>query len=99
MGLGQYYRGLSEHCLFGRTPEVLPYRKTEDGKRAQGKTAFVSEKGEHSEKPDQMRRWIEKVSHPPRIELFAREHYEGWDVWGDEVSNEIQKKLKEGVLE
>nr|DAW25642.1 MAG TPA: N6 adenosine methyltransferase subunit [Caudoviricetes sp.] len=28
---------------------------------------------------------IEKVSYAPRIELFAREKHEGWDVWGNEV--------------
>ena len=25
----------------------------------------------------------------PRIELFAREKTEGWDVWGNEVDNDI----------
>lgn len=85
MGLGQYYRGLSEHCLFGRTDKILPYQ-SKDGKRQQGKTAFIEPKGNHSEKPEKVRRWIEKVSHPPRIELFARERTTGWDVWGDEVS-------------
>ena len=33
-----------------------------------------------------MRRMIERVSYAPRIELFAREPHDGWDVWGDEVS-------------
>ncbi len=35
-GLGQYYRGLTEHCLFGRKG-MVPY-KTIDGKRQQGVT-------------------------------------------------------------
>lgn len=96
IGLGQYYRGLSEHCLFGATPDRLPYRETEEGKRAQGKTAFIEAKGEHSEKPEKMREWIEKVSHPPRIELFAREKVSGWDVWGNEVDeNIIIKKIND----
>ncbi len=91
-GLGQYYRGLTEHCLFARTEEILPYRDDGD-KRAQGKTGFIAQKGKHSEKPKQMREWIEKVSHPPRIELFARKKVDGWDVWGDEVED-IQKEEK-----
>jgi N6-adenosine-specific RNA methylase IME4 len=33
----------------------------------------------------QMREMIEKVSYEPRIELFARETFEGWDCWGNEV--------------
>ena len=32
-----------------------------------------------------MRDMIEKVSYAPRIELFARERFEGWDSWGNEV--------------
>ncbi len=95
IGLGQYYRGLSEHCLFCRTEDVLPYRETENGKRAQGKTAFIEEKGDHSEKPAQMREWIEKVSHPPRIELFAREKFKGWDTWGNEAPEQTKTRLKD----
>ena len=34
-GLGQYYRGQTEHCLFGVRGR-LPYRTTAEGKRAQG---------------------------------------------------------------
>jgi len=83
-GLGQYYRGMSEHCLFGRKG-VLPYRKKEDGKRAQGVTAFQAKRQEHSRKPDEMRTMIELVSYEPRIELFAREKFDGWDAWGNEV--------------
>ena len=91
IGLGQYYRGVSEHCLFAATPKRLPYKKDDDGKRAQGKTAFIERKGKHSQKPNKMREWIEKVSHKPRIELFARDKYKGWDVWGNEVNNDVIK--------
>lgn len=83
-GLGQYYRGQTEHCIFaGRG--VLPYRTREDGKRAQGRTLIQAARGEHSEKPEAMRYWITQVSHPPYLELFARYKVPGWDVWGNEV--------------
>lgn len=36
-------------------------------------------------KPVQMREMIEKVSYPPFIELFARERFDGWDAWGNEI--------------
>lgn len=85
-GLGQYYRGLTEHCIFARTKKKLPYR-TEDGKRQQGVTGFYAPKGRHSEKPEEMRRMIERVSYAPRIELFARSVHAGWDAWGDEVKS------------
>ena len=84
VGLGQYYRGLTEHCLFASTKKRLPY-KMADGKRCQGATGFSEPKTIHSRKPDCMRNMIEWVSYAPRIELFAREHHAGWDVWGNEV--------------
>lgn len=83
-GLGQYYRGLTEHCLFATTKNKLPY-KYEDGKRMQGKTGFYEPKTIHSKKPETMREMIERVSYEPRLEMFAREFHEGWDVWGNEV--------------
>ncbi len=84
MGLGQYYRGATEHCLFGVRGRV-PYRMRDDGKRAQGVTGFIAERGVHSAKPEKMRKMIEDVSPPPYLELFARERRFGWTVWGNEV--------------
>lgn len=41
---------------------------------------------EHSKKPDVVReRIVELLGDIPRIELFARQHAEGWDCWGNEV--------------
>nr|DAX62779.1 MAG TPA: N6 adenosine methyltransferase subunit [Caudoviricetes sp.] len=82
-GLGQYFRGKTEHCLFGVRGN-LPY-KIVDGKRQQGVTGFFAPRTEHSKKPDDMREMIETVSYAPRIELFARERFDGWDCWGNEV--------------
>lgn len=84
IGLGQYFRGKTEHCLFG-TSGKLPFKFTPDGKRLQGVTGFSSPKREHSRKPDEMRKMIEKVSYEPRIKLFAREESPGWDIWGNEI--------------
>lgn len=83
-GLGQYYRGITEHCLFGTTKKRLPYKML-DGKRAQGMTGFVEPKTVHSRKPSKMREMIERVSYEPRIELFARERFVGWDCFGNEA--------------
>ena len=82
-GLGQYFRGKTEHCLFG-VKGILPY-KILDNKRQQGLTGFIAKRGEHSVKPQEMRKMIERVSYEPRIELFARERFEGWDAWGNEI--------------
>jgi N6-adenosine-specific RNA methylase IME4 len=42
-------------------------------------------KGRHSQKPEQVRAMIERVSPNPRLELFGREPVSGWTVCGDEV--------------
>jgi len=88
IGLGQYFRGNTEHCIFARKGK-LPY-KVENGIRAQGKTGFIAKKSIHSKKPDEMYKLIEKVSYPPRIELFARGiARSGWDIWGNEIESSM----------
>jgi N6-adenosine-specific RNA methylase IME4 len=87
-GIGQYYRGRTEECLFG-VKGTLPY-KIVNGKRRQGETVIFTRPGEHSEKPERMR-----VSYGPYIELFARRKYPGWDVWGLEAP---EKDITEGKL-
>lgn len=96
-GLGQYYRGLTEHCLFGVKGRV-PFRLLENGKRAQGVTGFTAPRpGEHSKKPEKMRRMIELVSPGPYLELFARSRTPGWDAWGDELAESDVWKEKDAV--
>ncbi len=82
-GLGQYFRGQTEHCIFA-VKGKLPY-KTIEGKRQQGTTSIISPRLEHSRKPDEMYEYIEKVSYPPYIELFARRRRDNWDSWGNQV--------------
>jgi len=88
-GLGQYFRGASESCLFGVMGR-LPYRRNEEGGRLQGRTAIIAPRQRHSQKPDEMREMIEIVSYVPRIELFAREKTDGWDSWGNEVECDLE---------
>lgn len=45
---------------------------------------------EHSKKPNEAReRIVRLMGDVPRIELFARQTPEGWDVWGNEVECSI----------
>jgi len=78
IGLGQYYRGATEHVLFGRRGQPQ-YRTLPNGKRAQGMTLFLAPRGEHSQKPEQLQDWAEQVSPGPYAELFARRVRPGWD--------------------
>ena len=46
---------------------------------------------EHSRKPDEVREKIVKLCGDlPRIELFAREQFEGWDAWGNQIECSIE---------
>lgn len=84
-GLGQYFRGCTESCLFGIRGQ-LPYRARADGKRAQGRTGFHAPRTEHSAKPEAMRRMVELVSQGPYLEMFARRPAPGWTCWGNEIA-------------
>ena len=45
-----------------------------------------AERTAHSKKPEEARRRIDKIfGDLQRVELFARQKSEGWDVWGNEV--------------
>lgn len=102
LGMGQYVRGVTEHLLFcrwGKVPYKLSFDKIEgelppwlmrrkDG-RHQMKSLIPAPVGRHSEKPQVFREAVEWMSHGPRLELFSRDKREGWDVWGDDVDNDV----------
>jgi len=77
-GIGYYFRGQHELCLFGVKGNLKPIRRNVS-------SLLVSPKRKHSQKPIEARKMIESMSYAPRIELFAREKFEGWDCWGNEV--------------
>ena len=50
------------------------------------KQLVISERREHSRKPDRIRNDIvELCGDVSRIELFARQKVEGWDSYGNEI--------------
>ena len=50
------------------------------------KTDAIRDRKCHSRKPQEIRdKIVELMGDIPRIELFARQKTEGWDVWGNEV--------------
>lgn len=48
---------------------------------------FEWPRGAHSAKPEAFIDLVEQVSPGPYVELFARRHRLGWDVWGNESAN------------
>lgn len=60
---------------------------------------IINEEGKnkilHSAKPPEVRkRIVELMGDLPRIELFAREKADGYDVWGNEVESDIDMRLE-----
>lgn len=80
MGMGRYTRANAEICLIGKK-----------GKGCQRQSASIyntqlHSRGKHSQKPDSFRNNIVTLCGDlPRIELFSRERFEGWDAWGNEI--------------
>ena len=88
MGMGYYFRGCTEHIIFGVKGKMKIQNKNT-------RNFFSSIRPDnHSEKPIGTRDLIVSSSGDlPRIELFARQRTEGWDVWGNEVPTEYQVTL------
>ncbi|MDE6434999.1 MAG: DNA methyltransferase [Lachnospiraceae bacterium] len=79
MGLGYWTRSCSEICLLGTKGKPKRISKSVP----QICDARIME---HSRKPDEIReRIVELCGDLPRIELFARRQYEGWDCLGNEI--------------
>lgn len=83
-GLGQYFRGQTEHLLFGVRGNGFVVKKGLAGYEAT--TLLHAPLGVHSEKPEASYALIERRSFGPYLELFARRERPGWTVWGEEVS-------------
>lgn len=99
IGLGQYFRGQHELCLFG-VKGRLPYKHQVSATRSSCTESTVIEapRRKHSQKPDEMYGKIENTSYPPYVEIFAREEREGWDSWGDEVPDWTPPYVQEKII-
>lgn len=79
IGIGGTFVQTTEHLLFCRKGTLKAQKRID-------RTWFQYPRLHHSKKPDEFRDMIVNVSgNLPRIELFARERYVGWDAIGDEI--------------
>lgn len=85
-GLGHWTRSNPEICILAT--------KGKPKRISKGVHSVIDDRiNRHSEKPDSVRkRIVELIGDLPRIELFARTKTDGWDVFGDEVSDSIKLK-------
>jgi len=82
-GMGYWTRANAEICLLATKGKISRQSKSV-------KQVILSQRQEHSKKPDEVRnRIVQLMGDLPRIELFARQKTEGWDVWGNEVESDI----------
>lgn len=83
-GFGAWFANTTQHCLFGYKERcVFPNRRY-------APTHFRASPKRHSAKPEQFYGLVEEVSVGPRLEMFARRHRLGYDVWGNEVESSIE---------
>lgn len=81
MGIGQYFRGKHEICLFGVKGKGYNVRTT-----ARNLTTLIEEKKrQHSRKPEAFYELVEARSKGPYLELFSRTKRSGWKMIGNEV--------------
>lgn len=82
-GCGNYTRANAEICLLGM-------RGSMKRKSASVHSVIDDRIMEHSKKPDTARqRIVELFGNLRKIELFARDKMDGWDVWGNQAPNSV----------
>jgi len=79
--LGAWTMKNYELCLLGTKGRMLKHKKCNNIYQK-----VAAERTHHSKKPDEVRERIELLfGDLPRIELFARQNIDGWDVWGNDA--------------
>ena len=78
IGTGHYTRANPEMCLFATrgNPRIRDHSV---------RKLVIGARRDHSRKPDRVRSDLMKLARGPYVELFARQHTPGWDVWGNEA--------------
>jgi len=82
-GINYYTKLNCEICLLAIKGKLTPISHKVSAQ-------IIAPREQHSKKPDEIRNCIvDLFGDLPRIELFARQKTEGWDVWGNEVKSDI----------
>lgn len=85
-GVGFYFRNTTEMLLFGIKGDK---NRTLDPGRTQV-NLIRTQKREHSRKPDEFVELIQACSPGPYLELFARGDRPGWDMWGNQATEDYE---------
>ena len=84
-GQGGVYCPTNEFLILGRKGKMPKVERVDT-------TWFHTKRphNAHSKKPEFFQELIETVSHAPRLEMFARRKRVGWDIWGNELENDVE---------
>ena len=86
-GFSSYTKRDCEFCLIGTRGKYLNLKRGIN-------QILIEPKTDHSRKPNTVRkRIVDLCGDIPRVELFARNKTDGWDVWGNEVESDIKMEL------
>ena len=83
-GLGQYFRGQHELCLFGVRGKGMAVRTQSNSLPS----VVLGAKTGHSRKPEAFMALVERRSKGPYLELFARQQRPNWVCWGNQLTTE-----------
>lgn len=83
-GMGNYFRGQTEHVLFG-------VKGSQALKRKDAGTVFHAARGPagHSSKPAEFYDLVETCSPGPYLEMFSRSQRSDWTAWGENANARV----------
>jgi N6-adenosine-specific RNA methylase IME4 len=83
LGMGNYLRNVTEHCILATRGNVISEGIIHNNNKFT--THLFEKKEKHSAKPDSFYKMINEICSGRKLDYFARKKREGWDVYGDEV--------------
>ena len=75
MGVGEWLRGQTEHCLLGIKGKPV-FRRND-----QSTVLFAPNRG-HSRKPDEFYEMVDRICIGRKLDYFGTKKREGWDIYG-----------------
>jgi N6-adenosine-specific RNA methylase IME4/ParB-like chromosome segregation protein Spo0J len=75
MGTGDWLRGQTEHCILGihGNPRINLENQS---------TLLIAKSGAHSQKPNKFYQLVDAICFGKKLDYYAREKRQGWDVYG-----------------
>jgi N6-adenosine-specific RNA methylase IME4 len=79
MGTGEWLRGQTEHCMLAARGKPVFLHENHS-------TVLEAARREHSRKPEEFYALVEATCPGAKVELFCRQHRNGWHVYGNETN-------------